>query len=200
MQPKFQSRVCWTFKSKLRAAHDEGSELIEFILSLSGSILAFPWTLLEVIPKQQLTAELQIWTKYNLKREEKFEIYLDVDYLEVVFLLFILLGLPTILNWTSVNYCISADVGEVKISIYQGIQPEAFQLAGGLLPCHGCGGTVYYKVYFDWNGSMDTIYLLRNIHKVVLVSRVSLLQPSLAFHCCHLGNNCLQPLHWFGQV
>lgn len=100
----------------------------------------------------------------------------------------------------SITECISADVGEVTISIYQGIQPEAFQLAGGLLPCHGRGGTVYYKVYFDWNGSMDTIYLLRDIHKVVLVGRVSLLQPSLAFHCCHLGNACLQPYYWFGQV
>lgn len=43
----------------------------------------------------------------------------------------------------------SADVGEVTISIYQGIQPQALQLVGGILPCHGGGGPVYHKILFD---------------------------------------------------
>lgn len=94
----------------------------------------------------------------------------------------------------------SADVGEVTISIYQGIQPQALQLVGGILPCHGGGGPVYHKILFDWNWGMDTLYLLRDIHEDLLVSRVSLLQPSLAFHSSHLGNTCLQPFPGFGQV
>ena len=47
---------------------------------------------------------------------------------------------------------------------------------------------------------MDTLYLLRDIHKNVLVGRVALLQPRLAFHSGHLGNACLQPYSGFGQV
>lgn len=47
---------------------------------------------------------------------------------------------------------------------------------------------------------MDSFYLLGDIHKDVLVSRVSLLQPSLAFYCSNLGNRSLQSYPWFGQV
>lgn len=42
-----------------------------------------------------------------------------------------------------------ADVGEVSISIYQGIQPQALQLVGGLLSCNGGGGPVYFEVHYD---------------------------------------------------
>lgn len=94
----------------------------------------------------------------------------------------------------------STDDGEIKIFIYKGIQPQALQLAGGLLPRHGGIGPVYYKVYFDRNWCVDTFYLLRDLHEDVLVCRVSLLQPGLAFYCCNLGNTCLQPYPWFGQV
>lgn len=104
-------------------------------------------------------------------------------------------------NMLNVHFHIKiADVGEVSISIYQGIQPQALQLVGGILSCNGGGGPVYFEVHYDWNGSMGTIYLLRDIHEDVLVGRVSLLQPSLALHCVHLGNTCLQPCSWLGQV
>ncbi len=43
----------------------------------------------------------------------------------------------------------SADVGEVTISIYQGVQPQALQLVGGILACYGSRGPVYHQVYFD---------------------------------------------------
>ena len=91
------------------------------------------------------------------------------------------------------GWCGSTDDGEIKIFIYKGIQPQAIQLVGGLRPRHGGSGPVYYKVYFDRNWCMDTFYLLRDVHEDVLVCRVSLLQPSLAFYCCNLGNTCLQP-------
>lgn len=83
------------------------------------------------------------------------------------------------------------DVREVAISLYQGIQSQAFQLVGGLFSCHGDRGKVYYKVLFNRNRGMDAIYLFGDIHKDVLVGRESLLQPCLAFHCSHLGNNRL---------
>lgn len=104
------------------------------------------------------------------------------------------LFISMLLNCAFVNVSYeSADVGEVKISVYKGIQPQALQLVGGLFPCHGGSGPVCYKVYFDRNWCMDTFYLLRDIHKDVLVCGISLLQPCLAFYCCNLGNTCLQP-------
>lgn len=71
--------------------------------------------------------------------------------------------------------CEPADVGEVQISIYKRIQPKALQLVGCLLPCNGGSGPVHYKVHFDRNGRVDTFYLLGDIHKDVLVCRISLL-------------------------
>ncbi|XP_020541245.1 guanylate-binding protein 4 isoform X2 [Jatropha curcas] len=84
-----------------------------------------------------------------------------------------------------------ADAREVKISIYKRVQPEALQLAGGLLPCHGGSGPLYYKVLFDRNGCMGSFYLLGDVHENVLVFRISLLQSCLACYCSNLGNNCL---------
>lgn len=57
-----------------------------------------------------------------------------------------------------------ADVEEVSVSIYKGVQPQAFQLVGGLLPGYGCDWALYYKVRFDWNWSMDTLYISRDLH------------------------------------
>lgn len=68
-----------------------------------------------------------------------------------------------------------ADVKEVSSSIYKGIQPQAIQLVGGIFSCHGRDWPLYYKVYFDRNWSMVTLYISGDIHKVVLVSRESLL-------------------------
>ena len=42
-----------------------------------------------------------------------------------------------------------ADAGEVSHSIYKGVQQQAFQLVGGVLPGHGSDWPLCYKIHFD---------------------------------------------------
>jgi len=42
-----------------------------------------------------------------------------------------------------------ADVGEVSVSVYKGLQPKTLQLVGGLLSSYGSDWPLFYKIHFD---------------------------------------------------
>jgi len=42
-----------------------------------------------------------------------------------------------------------ADDGEVSVSVYKGVQSQALQLVGGLLPGYGSDWPLFYKIHFS---------------------------------------------------
>lgn len=73
-------------------------------------------------------------------------------------------------------------------------------MVGDLLPCHGGGGKIHHEVHLIRNWGMGALHLPRDLYKDVLDIGVALLQPSLAYDSCHLGNSYLQPYLGFGQM
>lgn len=85
------------------------------------------------------------------------------------------------------------DAGKVTCSFHQGVQQQALQLAGHILPGHGCRRALCGQVLPARDRCLGDVCIPGDVHKVVLVLRVPVLQPCLAHSRLYLGEHCLQP-------
>lgn len=85
------------------------------------------------------------------------------------------------------------DARKVSCSFYQGVQQQALQLVGDVLLSHGGHWAIRHEVLFTRDCCMGDVHLLGDIHEIILVVRVAVLQSYLAHRCLFMGNYCVQP-------
>jgi hypothetical protein len=83
------------------------------------------------------------------------------------------------------------DARKVSCSFHQGVQQQTIQLAGDVLLGHDCDCALCDQVLFTRSCCMGDIHLLRDIHEIILVVRIVVLQSHLAHDRLFMGNHCV---------